>query len=182
MCLATLNALKTFDRGAYAARKPVATARRTGRARTGLGRGGNGWNRSTNGTVTKRLTMMLLPRKALLEEAYREVGHQIRICMSPANPNARLFKTYWRLFTRHSPWEGSDFLDQTPQLCSHDAEYFVRRCCETGEPVWAYPFHVPRWDPAIMPWNLDSQRWKDVPHWAPAFDEDPDPITATGYR
>ena len=125
---------------------------------------------------------MIVPSWDEIEAEWREVGFRIWYCLPPHNPNRRLFKVYWRLFTRHSPWEGQEFLDKCEPICMYEAARFVERCERLDEPVWSYPLRLPRWDPARMPWDLTHPRWRDVEHWAPAYDDDPDPIAENGER
>ena len=125
---------------------------------------------------------MIKPSWKGIEENYRKSGHEVWFCLPASNPNARLFKVYWRIFTRHSPHEGYEFLAQAPLLCHHDARLAVEESRDANEPVWLYPLRRPRWDPGIMPWDLTHPRWRDVAHWAPAYDDDPDPVGRDGFR
>ena len=118
----------------------------------------------------------------MIETNWREYGHEVWFCLSASNPNARLFKTYWRLFTRHSAWEGDEFLVKASNLCTYEAQRSIEWLGYDGEPVWLYPFRRPRWDPEHMPWQLRSARWRCVQEWAPAYDNDPDPVTQDGFR
>jgi hypothetical protein len=125
---------------------------------------------------------MIFPSWASIEENYRDAGHEVWLLLSDSNPNPRLFKVYWRIFTRHSPWEGNEFLRHAPLTPTYEARLVVERYRDAGEPVWLYPLRRPRWDPDRMPWDLTSDRWRDVETWAPAFADDPDPVTADGFR
>jgi hypothetical protein len=125
---------------------------------------------------------MKVPSWNDIQAEWREAGYQRFLALPGSNPNARLFKVYWRLFTRHSPWEGQAFLARARPTCTYYAEWCIERCRRFDEPVWLYPFRLPRWDPDVMPWDLTHPRWRDVQRWAPAFDEDPDPLTEQGYR
>ena len=125
---------------------------------------------------------MILPSWRSIEENYRQAGHEVWICLSSSNPDPRLFKNYWRVFTRHSPWEGHDFLAHSPLTPTYETNVVIEQHREADEPVWLYALRRPRWDPSRMPWDLSSRRWRDVQIWAPAYDDDPDPVTSDGFR
>ncbi len=104
------------------------------------------------------------------EEALQ--GHQVWLCLPPGGHNHRLFKTYWRVFTRHSLLEGQDFLDRAQRLEIPEKDRLIEYHKSRGEQVWLYPLVLPRWDPEHMPWDLGHPRWENVHEWAPALGDE----------
>ena len=114
------------------------------------------------------------PRWKDIKAEEAEHGHPVFLCTPPGGHNDRLFKTYWRVFTRHSKWEGDDFLEHAPLLETHEMEELLEYHKARGEHVWLYPQVWPRWDPGNMPWDLDHPRWRNVTKWAPALKDEVD--------
>ena len=125
---------------------------------------------------------MIEPSWAAIKQQKAERGHERWFCSHASNPNPRLYKRYWRLFTRNSEWEGVDFLRKATAVCTYVAEEQVVQLQMADEPVWLYVVRFPRWDPQVMPWDLSHDRWLGVVDWAPAFDDDADPLTDDGER
>ena len=125
---------------------------------------------------------MIWPTYEGIRELALQDGAILVGCLSANNPNPRLFKRYFRLFTIESPWEGSEFLERAPRLCVAEAEQTVQTALQRGLMVWYYVDRLPRWDPAQMPWDLNHPRWRDVEEWAVAFDDDLDPLMKSGER
>lgn len=125
---------------------------------------------------------MIFPLWKDIEASQREYGGGMRVCLPCHVPNPGLFKAYWRLFTLDSLWQGWEFLAKARWLGKYRAFQVMDRYVAAGWEVWAYPKVRPRWDPAVMPWDLTHPRWHNRAFWAPAFDDDPDPITDEGDR
>ena len=90
------------------------------------------------------------------------------------HPNPRFYKYYWWIFWKESPVEGEQFLSKDYRLCTAAAMQLLDRLKEQNELCWLYNRSLPRMDKA-NPFNLESERWKDT-EWAPAYDDDPDPV------
>ena len=125
---------------------------------------------------------VLWPTYEGIRELALEEGGILVICLSADNPNPRLFKRHFRLFTIASPWEGAEFLEQAPRLCVGEAERAVQTDLQRGMMVWSYIDRLPRWDPAQMPGDLTHPRWREIEQWAVAFDDDLDPLMNSGER
>ena len=111
-----------------------------------------------------------------------ERGHELWFCLHANNPNPRLYKRRWQLFTRHSEGEGTDFLRNSPAFSMYTADTEIKQLQSADEPVWLYVVRSPRWDPQRRPWDLNHKRWRDVTQWAPAFDDDTDALMENGER
>lgn len=94
---------------------------------------------------------------------------------SDVHPNPRFYKYYWWVFWNESPVDGFEFLTDQYRLSMAAAIELMNSLKERNEPYWLYNKKVPRLGSNI-PFNLQSPRWQGV-DWAPAYDEDPDPIS-----
>jgi hypothetical protein len=92
----------------------------------------------------------------------------------------RFFKHYWRIYTPDLPWEGKEFFDHAPALSTAAYLDLAERYRQEGRSYIVYGFKRPRTGPGV-PFDPNSERWKGCV-FAPAFDEDPDPIAANGHR
>ena len=93
------------------------------------------------------------------------------------HPNPRFFKYYWWVFWKESPVDGREFLSKSYRLSTAAAMQLLDRLRELNEPCLIYNTRHPRMDKANVPFpfNPESERWKDT-EWAPAYDEDLDPV------
>lgn len=97
---------------------------------------------------------------------------------SRMHQNPRSYKYHWQIFWRGSPCDGSQFFE-TEQLSTEDAFKFMAELRTKLEPFWIYNLRKRRIGVAI--WDLDSSKFSDE-EWAPAYDEDTDPIHESGHR
>jgi len=97
-----------------------------------------------------------------------------------ASGNPRHYKHFWQVFSLESPLEGGEFLQHAPGLCIAQCEAEIARLHAAGQSCMLYGWRRPRKDPA-NPWDLGSDRWKGV-EFAPAWDEDSDPVVEGGHR
>jgi hypothetical protein len=97
---------------------------------------------------------------------------------SRMHQNPRLYKYHWRIFWRGSPYDGSKFFE-TEQLSTKDALEFMDGLRSRLEPFWVYNSRKPRVGVAI--WDLTTPKFSNE-KWAPAYDEDTDPIHESGHR
>ncbi len=93
---------------------------------------------------------------------------------SGVHPNPRFYKYYWWIFWNESPVDGKEFLTDKYRLSTAAAIQLLNSLSEQNEPCWLYNKRLPRHGSAI-PFDAHSTRWKKV-EWAPAYDEDADPI------
>lgn len=101
----------------------------------------------------------------------RSVGSS---CAQGVHPNPRFYKYVWWVFWSESPIDGWDFCCDEHRLSTAAALSLLADLEERGEPYWLYNRQIPRRDPA-NPFDVEHPRWRDV-EWAPAFDDDPDPV------
>lgn len=99
--------------------------------------------------------------------------------VSRMHPNPRFYKYYWRIFTFDSPWEGPDFFARTTELSTFNAMRLISQYREERISCLVYNRKEPRLDP-VAPWDLTSARWRGR-RFAPAWDDDPDPVW-DGYK
>jgi hypothetical protein len=90
------------------------------------------------------------------------------------HPNPRLFKYHWWVFWNESPVDGHEFISDRYHFCTAAAMELVASLKERNEPCWLYNSRLPRLGSTI-PFDPKSKRWQGVT-WAPAYDDDPDPM------
>ena len=94
--------------------------------------------------------------------------------------NPRMYKYFWRVFSKQSPWEDDDFFTYAPALCTADCEKEVQRLLSLNLSCLIYGFRRPRKDPN-NPWDMNSSKWENV-QFAVSWDEDDDPIVSGGHK
>jgi hypothetical protein len=94
------------------------------------------------------------------------------------HPNERFYKYYWWVFWNESPIDGEQFLSEEHRLSTAAAMQLLARLKQANEPCWLYNERIPRVG-AVIPRDPKSPRWLGI-SWAPAYDEDPDPIWDDG--
>lgn len=111
-----------------------------------------------------------------------EEGTSIVFASGPLAPsgNPRHFKYFWQVFSMESPLEGGEFLLNAPALCTARFEAEVARLHALRMPCMVYSWRRPRKDPA-NPFDLNSEKWKNA-EFAPAWDDDTDPIADGGHK
>ena len=100
---------------------------------------------------------------------------------SGVHPNPTFYKYYWWVFWNESPVDGREFLSDQYRLSTAAALQLFNSLKERNEPCWLYNDKVPRRGSTIP---FDPQKWQ-VENFAPAYDEDPDPIASgdlSGHR
>ena len=128
--------------------------------------------------------MSATPEFKMLERIRAEstTGRQWYAGATFMHRNPRFFKYYWWVFWKESPIEGEEFLSREYRLSTAVAMQLLDRLREQNETCLIYNRRHPRMDKANVPFpfNPESERWKDT-EWAPAYDEDPDPVW-NGYK
>ena len=94
------------------------------------------------------------------------------------HPQPRLYKTYWQVWSAECPWEGVEFFHNAPLLCTADFLEVRAKLLESNTPFAVYNKQYPR---EGGPFDKTSSRWAAAV-FAPAYDDDPDPITQDGHR
>jgi hypothetical protein len=94
------------------------------------------------------------------------------------HPNPRLYKYKWQIYWRDSPREGSSFLEMEP-MATEKALVLMDWLKSKNEPYLISNTRLRRRGVAI--WDLNSPALNNEA-WAPAYDDDPDPIHSTGHR
>jgi hypothetical protein len=92
--------------------------------------------------------------------------------------NPRLTKYYWRIFWGGSPCDGLDFFQTTP-LATKEALELIEALQKQGACFCVYNFRLRRLGVSI--WNMNSPVHQGK-EWATVYDDDPDPISASGHR
>jgi hypothetical protein len=125
---------------------------------------------------------MIIPKYKVLTGRLACEESQISWALGPSWPrfNPRHYKFYWQVFTLTSPYEGYEFFQHAPRLCSAQYQKEMERLCAERVPALIYSFKLPRRDPA-NPFDLSHPKWKDV-EFAPSWDEDQDPIVEGGHK
>ncbi len=91
------------------------------------------------------------------------------------HPNPRFYKYYWWIFCRESPCEGRAFLTKAHRLSTKAAFDLIDALAYKKQPYVIYNTRLPRLGPDT-PFDPNSKRWASDTEWAPAYDEDTDPI------
>lgn len=94
--------------------------------------------------------------------------------------NPRFYKHLWQVFSRESPHEGDAFFERAPVLCTAAMLLETQRLVDAGLTCVLYGFKRPREGPGA-PWDRQHPRWRDAV-FAPAWEDDTDPITAGGHK
>ena len=105
-------------------------------------------------------------------------------CISYAtymHPNPRFYKYYWWVFWRGSACEGHQFRSNEHRLSTKAAFDLMHVLSKKKEPHIIYNSRLPRLGPDT-PFDPDSKRWPADTEWAPAYDEDTDPICKDGFK
>lgn len=97
------------------------------------------------------------------------VGHYF---VPPIDPDPRLWKYTFRIWTRSSAWEGAAFFKHAPIYCMADYSKLEDSLITAGEHFFVYCIQRPR---------LGSSAEQNLPHWprmvfATAYEDDSDPI------
>lgn len=125
---------------------------------------------------------MIFPSHAKLK-AHTDPA-QPRLMFTAGSPylvgNPRHYKHVWQVFSPESPYEGDEFWERAPRLCTADFEKETERLLAQGMSCLVYGFRLPRRDPA-NPWKLDHPRWQGR-EFAPCWDDDTDPIGEGGHK
>ncbi|MDD4865541.1 MAG: hypothetical protein PHE38_16320 [Alishewanella agri] len=97
------------------------------------------------------------------------------------HPNPRFYKYYWWIFTADTPVEGYEFLTDPYRLCTFTFEQQLKYCKENQISALIYNQQFYR-DEQSLPFDFNKLRKNPDIIFAPAFDDDPDPITAQGFK
>jgi hypothetical protein len=93
---------------------------------------------------------------------------------SNLNTNPRHHKYRWWVFHEGCTVEGADFLKRENSLCTHEAMMLMDRLRKENKPYIVYNVHDRRLG-EDTPFRKDEESVSRH-DWAPAFDDDPDPI------
>jgi len=118
---------------------------------------------------------MVEPWYISLHEEIKDIGFHWYYHCPYMHPNPYYYKYYWWVFWEGSPCEGYKFFSDDLRLCLAKAEELMTNLRKIQKSFWVYNHRCPRLDPINTPFNENHNRWKDV-EWAPAFDDDKDPI------
>jgi hypothetical protein len=94
------------------------------------------------------------------------------------HPNPQFYKYHWRIFWRGSPCDGEKFFETEP-LATKAAFELMKALRGRGEPFWSYNAKRRRLGVAI--WDFNSPKLINE-EWAPAYDDDLDPVHESGHR
>lgn len=124
---------------------------------------------------------MMKPSFQTLAELTARKGPRIfNASVSSVNPNPRMYKYYWWIFTEHSPVEGMAFLTDPYRLNSFDFQQQLKYCKENNLSALIYNERLYRLDHSL-PFDF-SKLEQEGYNFAPSFDEGPDPVTAEGFK
>ena len=87
--------------------------------------------------------------------------------------NPRFYKYYFWIYHRGVTIEGAEFWGNQYRLPIKSAFDLINHLKKTNQAFMVFNRRFPRWDPGVVPFDRDSEKWKDT-EWAPAFDEDAD--------
>jgi hypothetical protein len=124
---------------------------------------------------------MMQPTVRNFERSMDSEEWQALYCMGGRlHPNPRFYKHYWQIFTPACGWEGKEFFENSPLLCTHDFLVRMRELQAAGKSCMVYGWSRPRRDPR-NPFDMNHPRWKDR-EFAPSWDDDTDPIVEGGHK
>ena len=89
------------------------------------------------------------------------------------NPNRRVYKYYWQVFTEDSPWEDSEFFANAPKLSIAAYMTLVEELKLRGKPAFVYNSKRLR-EGHGLPLDMNHPRWKGCV-LAPSLEDDSDP-------
>ncbi|QIE22937.1 hypothetical protein [Caballeronia sp. SBC2] len=95
------------------------------------------------------------------------------------NPNPRVYKYYWQVFTMESEWEGRDFFANAPELSIAAYLELERKLRREGRQAFVYNTKRLRLGHGL-PLDMNHPRWKGSV-LAPSLEEDTDP-EHEGYK
>ncbi|MFM0324865.1 hypothetical protein [Caballeronia glebae] len=123
---------------------------------------------------------MQLPIKADLARRAQS-GDGIVFCSGDysLNPNRRVYKYYWQVFTDDSEWEGAEFFQNTPKLSIAAYRDLVGRLQREGKAAFVYNTKRLRQGHGL-PLDMNHARWSSAV-LAPSLDDDMDP-EYDGYK
>jgi hypothetical protein len=91
------------------------------------------------------------------------------------HPNPKLYKYYWRIFSKDSKHQGADFFRLVPELSTAECMSKMHALDARKEPYLLYNRHIPRRFEG-MPFDPHHGRWQNT-EWAPAWEDDTDAIS-----
>ncbi|WP_157375803.1 hypothetical protein [Alcanivorax hongdengensis] len=91
------------------------------------------------------------------------------------------YKHDWWIFWRGSEGEEGEFVGNSKyRMSTHEAIGLMDYLRVKGEVFFIYVFRRPRFG-AGSPFDPSSTRWKGV-EWAPAYEDDADPVSVDGHK
>jgi len=120
---------------------------------------------------------MRLPIKTDLAKT----GDGISFCSGDysLNPNRRLYKYYWQVFTEDSEWEGMEFFENASRLSIAGYMERVKQLKREGKAAFVYNTKQLR-EGHGLPVDMNHPRWKGA-ILAPSLEDDTDP-EYDGYK
>jgi hypothetical protein len=89
------------------------------------------------------------------------------------NPNRRLYKYYWQVFTVDTAWEGNEFFAKAPSLSIAEYVALEERLRREGKSAYIYSRKCLR-EGHGLPLDMGHARWQGV-RLAVSLEDDPDP-------
>lgn len=91
------------------------------------------------------------------------------------HPDPRFYKYQWWVFWKNSACDGRQFLTSEYSLGTCAAMALIDDLFFKRESHWIYNKQIPRNEPGITPFNVNSVKWKNIV-FTPSFDQDCDPL------